>query len=46
MNVHLDITHASVAVIRDKNASLDIVYTTHFPASDEYILESKGLVRK
>jgi hypothetical protein len=46
MDVHIDITHACVTVIRDKSASLDIVYTNHFPASDEYLLKSRNIVRK
>lgn len=46
MKVHIDVTHANITVIHDKNASLDIVYTNHFPASDEYILKSRKLVRK
>lgn len=37
MNVHIDVTHANVAVLKNKNASLDIIYTNHFPATDEYL---------
>lgn len=44
MNVHIDVKHANVAVLKDKSASLDIVYTNNFPASDEY-LASKGITR-
>lgn len=39
MNVHIDVQHANVTVIKDKNASLDIIYTCSFPASDEYLAE-------
>lgn len=44
MNVHIDVKHANVAVLKDKSASLDIVYTNIFPASDTYLNE-KGIVR-
>ena len=43
MDVHIDVKHANVAVIKDKNASLDIIYKNHFPASDEYLKEMKGI---
>lgn len=46
MDVHIDVSHANVTVIHDKSASLDVVYTNHFPASDDYILKSRNLVRK
>ncbi|MCM1115879.1 MAG: hypothetical protein NC397_10340 [Clostridium sp.] len=46
MMVHIDVKHANVAVLKNKNASLDIRYTNHFPASDEYIKTSRDLVRK
>lgn len=45
MNVHIDVKHANVAVLKDKSASLDIVYGNHFPASDEYMMETKGLAK-
>ena len=37
MHVHIDVKHANVAIIKDKNASLDIEYKNHFPASDQYL---------
>lgn len=40
------VNHASIAVITDKSASLTITYTNHFPASDEYLMETKGIQRK
>ncbi len=46
MDVHIDVQHANVAVIKNKSASLDIVYTNHFPASDEFLKESRGITRK
>lgn len=39
MNVHIDVKHANVTVIKNKNASLDIVYSNHFPASDQYLTD-------
>lgn len=45
MDVHIDVKHANVAVLKDKSAALDIVYTCHFPASDEY-LANLNVVRK
>lgn len=45
MNVHIDVQHANVAVLKDKKASMDIVYTLNFPASDEYLLSSKNITR-
>ena len=34
------------ATIKDKSASLSISYKNTFPASDEYLKETKGVVRK
>ncbi len=45
MKVHIDVSHANVAVLKDKSASLDVVYTNHFPASDEYLQTTKGITR-
>lgn len=39
MNVHIDVQHANVAVLKDKSASLDIVYKNTFPATDEFLAE-------
>lgn len=39
MNVHVDVTHANVLVLKDKSASLDIVYTNTFPATAEQLTE-------
>ncbi len=46
MDVHIDVKHANVAVLKNKSASLDIVYTNHFPASAEFMKESRGVVAK
>ncbi len=40
MKVHVDVQHASaLGVIKDKSATVDLDYTNHFPASDEYLAE-------
>lgn len=41
----VDVTHANVTIIKDKSASVKITYTTHFPASDDYLMEKKGIKR-
>lgn len=46
MVVNIAVNHANVAVIKDKSATLKITYTNHYPASDEYLKEVKGIVRK
>ncbi|MBR1532098.1 MAG: hypothetical protein IJ643_08585, partial [Eubacterium sp.] len=46
METTVKVTHASIAVIKDKSATLTIKYTNHYPASDEYLKSSKGLKRK
>ncbi|MCR5207656.1 MAG: hypothetical protein K6C14_04165 [Eubacterium sp.] len=42
----VNVTHASIAVIKDKSASLNISYKNHYPASDEFLESSKGIKRK
>lgn len=39
------VTHASIAVIKDKSASLFVRMTWSYPASDEYLSTSKGVSR-
>lgn len=46
MVVNIAVNHANVAVIKDKSATLKITYTNHYPASDEYLKEVRGIVRK
>ncbi|MCM1286077.1 MAG: hypothetical protein NC213_05865 [Acetobacter sp.] len=46
MIANVAVTHASIAVIKDKSASLTITYTNHYPASDEYLMTEKQLKRK
>lgn len=46
MKVHIDVSHANVAVLKDKSASLDISYTNHYPADDKYLMDSRKITRK
>lgn len=46
MNVVVEVNHANVTVIKDKSGTLIISHYIHYPASDEYLMESKGLTRK
>ncbi len=39
MLVHINVQHANVLSFKDKKASLDIVYTNSFPASNDYLAE-------
>ena len=46
MKVHINVSHANVAVLKDKSASLDISYTSHYPADDQYLMDSRKITRK
>lgn len=46
MKVTVSVNHANVLVLKDKSASLIIDYVQHFPASAEYLKETKDLVKK
>lgn len=46
METTVQVTHASIAVIKDKSATLTITYKNHYPASDDYLKEKKGITRK
>lgn len=46
MIANVAVNHATVTVIKDKSASLAITYTNHYPASDEYLKDAKGITRK
>ena len=46
MNVKVAVSHANVTVIRNKNATLDITYKNHYPASADYIYKSKQIKLK
>ena len=43
MKAFVNVTHANIAVIKDKNASLDITMQWKFPASAEYLQKSKQI---
>ena len=43
MKAYVNVTHASIAVIKDKSASLDITMQWKYPASAEYLQSSKGV---
>ena len=45
MKVHIDVQHANVAILKDKSASLDVVYKNHFPADTAYMAEKGVTVR-
>ena len=45
MLTQVNVTHASIAVIKDKSAALDITYINHYPASDEYLMSAKKIKR-
>lgn len=42
MEAHIAVNHANVAVIKDKSATLLVTYDVHYPASDDYLMSSKG----
>lgn len=44
MVVNINLTHASIAVLKDRGAALTILYDNHFPATDEE-LAKKGFKR-
>lgn len=46
MIVDVSVTHATVTVIKDKSANIKITYTNHYPASDQYLKDTKGITRK
>ena len=43
MKAFVSVTHANIAVIKDKSASLDITRQWKYPASAEYLQSSKGV---
>ena len=43
MKAFVNVTHANIAVIKDKNASLDITMQWKYPASAEYLQKSKQI---
>ena len=45
MEAHVVVSHACIAVIRDKNATVDVTMKWSAPASEKYMQESKGVTR-
>lgn len=45
MLANVEVNHATVTVIKNKSAALLITYTNHYPASDQYLLDAKGIKR-
>lgn len=42
MVAEVNVTHANIAVIKDKSASLTVKFAWKYPASAEYLMKSKG----
>lgn len=45
MGVYVEVNHANVTAIKDKSGAIYISHDIHYPASDEYLLKSKGITR-
>ena len=45
MIANVDVTHACIAIIKDKSASVKITYTNEYPASDKYLKDRRGITR-
>lgn len=45
MEVAVAVNHATVTIIRDKSAKLTISYKNVYPASDDYLMDKKGIER-
>lgn len=43
--VKIAVTHANVTIIKDKSASLTVRYDMTYPASDQYLMDTKGISR-
>lgn len=46
MKVFVEVNHANVSVIKDKSGAIYITHYIHYPASPEYLMESKKLVKQ
>ncbi|MGN1202331.1 MAG: hypothetical protein ACI4RF_03485, partial [Eubacterium sp.] len=42
MKAYVAVTHANIAVIKDKSATVDITMAWRYPASADYLMKSKG----
>ncbi|MDE5996361.1 MAG: hypothetical protein K2G56_05525 [Eubacterium sp.] len=45
MTVKLDISHVNFMILKDRGAALTLVYTQHFPADDQYLMDKRQLTR-
>ena len=45
MEAHVEVSHACITVIRDKNATVDVTMKWSAPASEKYMQESKGVTK-
>lgn len=45
VNIDINVQHANVTILQDKNASLNISYKQHFPADDQYLMDTRGIKR-
>lgn len=43
MIAEVNVTHATIAVIKDKSASLNVTMVWKYPASEDYLMKSKGV---
>lgn len=43
MIAEVSVTHANIAVIKDKSASLNVTMVWKYPASEDYLMKSKGV---
>lgn len=43
MNVMVEVKHANITAIKDKNGAIYISHDIHYPAADDYLLEYKGI---
>lgn len=43
MKAYVSVTHANILVIKDKSASLDVTMKWSYPASEQYLMDSKGV---
>lgn len=42
MVANISVSHANVTIIKDKSATLVVTFDVHYPASDKYLMDTKG----
>ncbi len=45
MKAFVSVTHANITVLKDKSASLNVTMTWKYPASEDYLMDSKNCTR-